>query len=99
MPWSVMYLLIFMPKNLVVTNWPSSPYHDGQAYRRGSAPNAPGGCLSIPTAIPRSWSPRRMVLAASVNALAAVAHPLYTSVNGIPVRPSSATTASGLSIS
>ncbi|GIU88611.1 MAG: hypothetical protein KatS3mg009_3126 [Acidimicrobiia bacterium] len=76
MPWSCMYLLIFIPKNLVVTKWPSSPYHDGQAYRRGSALNAPGRCLSIPMAMPRSWSPSRMVFAASVRALAAVAQPL-----------------------
>ena len=94
-----MYLLIFIPKNFVVTNCPTSPYHDGHAYSRGSALNAPGRCLSMPTAIPRSYSPRRMVLAARVSALAAVAHPLYTSVNGIPVSPISATTASGLSTS
>ncbi len=94
-----MYLLIFIPKNFVVMNWPTSPYHDGHAYRRGSAVNAPGMCLSIPTAIPSSESPSRIVFAASVSALAAVAHPLYTSVNGMPVRPISATTASGLSTS
>ena len=28
-----MYLLIFMPKNFVVMNWPTSPYHDGHTYR------------------------------------------------------------------
>ena len=94
-----MYLLIFIPKNFVVTNCPSSPYHDGHAYWRGSALNAPGRCLSMPTAMPRSWSPSRIVLAARLSALAAVAQPLYTSVNGMPVRPISATTASGLSTS
>ena len=40
-----MYLLIFIPKNFVVTNCPSSPYHDGHAYWRGSALNAPGQVL------------------------------------------------------
>ena len=76
MPWSCMYLLIFIPKNLVVTNWPSSPYHEGHAYRRGSELKAPGGCLSMPTASPRSYSPSRIVFAARLSTLAAVAQPL-----------------------
>ena len=29
MPWSCMYRLIFIPKNLVVRNWPFSPYQAG----------------------------------------------------------------------
>ena len=53
----------------------------------------------MPTAMPRPCSPSRIVFAASVSTLAAVAQPLYTSVNGMPVSPSSATTASGLSTS
>ena len=71
-----MYLLIFIPKNFVVRNWPTSPYHEGHAYNRGSAVNAPGRCLSMPTAMPRSSSPSRIMFAASVRALAAVADPL-----------------------
>ena len=31
MPWSCMYLLIFMPKNLVVRNSPTCPYQSGHA--------------------------------------------------------------------
>src|SRR5262249_20740302 len=56
-PWSCMYLLIFIAKNFVVMNCPNSPYHDGHAYRRGSALNAPGKCLSMPTAMPISCLP------------------------------------------
>ncbi len=44
-PWSCMYLLIFIPKNFVVMNWPTSPYHDGHAYRRGSARERAGNVL------------------------------------------------------
>jgi hypothetical protein len=76
MPWSCMYLLIFIPKNFGVRKWPSSPYHDGHAYRRGSELNAPGRCLSIADGEPSSCSPSRIVSAASASTLAAVAQPL-----------------------
>ena len=51
----------------------------------------------MPTATPMSYLPDRMASAASSNAVAAVAQPLYTSMNGMPVRPSRPITASGLS--
>ena len=35
MPWSCMYRLIFMPKNLVVRNWPFSPYQRRHVDQRG----------------------------------------------------------------
>ncbi len=65
-----------MAKNLGVRKRPVSPYQLGTPYCTGSAANAPGRCLSMPMAIPSSYSPRRIVLAACVRALAAVAQPL-----------------------
>src|SRR6185312_15999418 len=94
-----MYLLAFMPKNLVVTNWPFCAYHCGSASFAGSSVNAPRGCLSMPMAIPMSYLPNRIVSAQTWVAVAAVAHALNTSVNGIPVRPTSRKTASGFDTS
>src|SRR5690349_8227536 len=53
----------------------------------------------MPTATPSSYWPERMASAVSCSALAAVAQPLYTSMNGMPVSPSRPVTASGLSTS
>src|SRR6185312_8068260 len=76
MLWSWMYLLAFIPKNLVVTNWPLLAYHCGSASLAGSSVNAPRGCLSNPIALPMSYLPSRMVSAVCWMALAAVAHAL-----------------------
>ena len=65
-----------MAKNLGVRKRPVSPYQLGTPYCTGSAAKAPGRCLSIPMAMPMSYSPSLMVLAAWLNALAAVAQPL-----------------------
>ena len=65
-----------MAKNLGVKNSPVSPYQLGTEYWTGSAAKAPGRCLSMPIATPMSYSPSRIVLAACVSALAAVAQPL-----------------------
>jgi hypothetical protein len=51
----------------------------------------------MPTATPMSYLPARMASAVSCRAVAAVAQPLYTSMNGMPVNPSREMTASGLS--
>ena len=53
----------------------------------------------MPTATPMSYCPERMASAVSWSAVAAVAQPLKTSMNGMPVRPSRPVTASGLSTS
>ena len=99
MPWSWMYWLAFIPKNLVVMNWPFSPYHCGSASLAGSSVNAPRGCLSMPTAMPMSYLPSRIVSAVCWMALAEVAQALNTLVKGMPVRPTSRVTASGLDTS
>ncbi len=65
-----------MAKNFGVRKSPVSPYQLGTPYWTGSAAKAPGRCLSMPMAMPRSYSPSRRVLAACVSALAAVAQPL-----------------------
>src|ERR1700688_4715725 len=82
-----MYLLIFMPKNLVVTYWPLSPYQAGTLVVRGLPLNEPRGCLSMPTAMTMSSVPARMAFAACWIVAALVAHALKTLMNGIPVRP------------
>ena len=94
-----MYRWIFSAKYFGVRNMPASPYQLGRLYSVGSALNAPGTCLSIPIAMPISYSPRRIVFDAWVSTLAAVAHPLYMLKNGIPVIPNWLTTESGLSTS
>src|SRR5215831_11994413 len=53
----------------------------------------------MPTAMPMSYLPRRMVSAQSAMALAAVAQALNTSVNGMPVSPTRRVTESGLETS
>ena len=83
-----MYRLIFIPKNLVVTNWPLSPYHAGTLVRVGSTLNEPRGCLSMPTATAMSATPATMALAACWIVAAPVAQALNTFMNGMPVRPS-----------
>lgn len=99
MLWSWMYLLAFMPKNLVVTNCPLLAYHWGSANLAGSSVKAPRGCLSRPMAMPMSYLPNRMVSAVCWMALAAVAQALNTLVNVMPVRPTRRVTASGLETS
>ena len=91
--------MAFMPKNLVVTNWPFSAYHCGRASLAGSSVNAPRGCLSSPMAMPMSYLPSRIVSAVCWMALAAVAQALNTLVNVMPVRPTRRVTASGLDTS
>src|ERR1700739_1621817 len=71
-----------MPKNLVVTNCPFSAYHCGSASLAGSSVNAPRGCLSMPTAIPMSYFPNRIVSAHNCVALAPVAQAVNTAVKG-----------------
>ncbi len=87
MPWSWQYLLIFMPKNFVVVNWPLSPYQAGTFVSVGSTLNAPRACLSIPTATTMSPLPATMALAACWVMAAPVAHALNTFMNGMPVSP------------
>ena len=93
-PYSCMYRWIFMPKNWVVSIRPVSPYQRPRPLSSGSALNAPGGCLSKPMAMTRSWSPDRMARSAMASALPPVAHPLRTLMNGKPVRPRSLTSVS-----
>ena len=76
MLWSWMYLLAFMPKNLVVTNWPFSAYHCSRASLAGSSVNAPRGACPTRTATPMSYLPSRMVSAVCWIALAEVAQAL-----------------------
>ena len=82
-----MYLLIFMPKNLVVTYCPFSPYQAGTLVVVGSPLNEPRACLSVPTATTMSPLPARMAFAACWIVAAPVAHALNTLMNGMPVRP------------
>ncbi len=80
-----------MPKNWVVTMSPASPYPSGRPHSAGRGSKAPRGCLSNPTASAMSAAPARIALTAENNALPPVAQPFLTLVNGIPVRPKSAT--------
>ena len=91
MPCSRMYLAILMPKNCVVTMRPASPYAAGRPQSSGRGSKAPRGCLSKPTASAISALPERIAFTADINALPPVAQPFLTFVNGIPVRPRSAT--------
>ena len=95
-----MYRLIFMPKNLVVTYWPFSPYQVGMLTRVGVDVERaarvlvhPDGDADVVVAEPDG------VGAPAGSALAAVAQPLNTFVNGMPVRPSRPVMASGLATS
>src|SRR5688500_9404716 len=85
-----------MAKNCVVSIIPLSPYQLPRPKSAGSTSNAPGGCLSKPMAMPRSYAPERMARSAIASALAPVAQPLATLTNSIPVSPRSATIVSAL---
>ncbi len=83
-----MYLLIFMPKNFVVTNWPTSPYHDGQRVQaRVGAERAREVLVHADRDAEIVIAEPDRVRRPGSSALAAVAHPLYTSVNGMPGEP------------
>src|SRR3974377_897017 len=82
-----MYLLIFMPKNLVVTYCPFSRYHVGTLVVVGSPLNEPRACLSVPTATAMSPLPALRAFAACWIVAAPVAHALKTWMNGRPLRP------------
>src|SRR3974390_1572175 len=84
-----MYLLIFMPKNLVVTYCPFSRYHVGTLVVVGSPLNEPRACLSVPTATTMSPLPARMAFAACWIVAAPVAQALNTWMNGRAGRPTS----------
>ena len=96
MSWSCRYRLSFMAKNCVVTMKPRSPYHWPMPAEAGSALNIPRGCLSNPTARPRSNCPDPTACVAAASALPAVAQPLETLMNCRPVRPSSLTSVSAV---
>ena len=81
-----MYLLIFIPKNLVVTYCPFSPYQRTLVVV-GSPFNEPRACLSVPTATTMFPLPARMAFAACWIVAAPVAHALNTLMNGMPLRP------------
>jgi hypothetical protein len=83
-----------MAKNWVVSISPVSPYHVPRPMVSGSVLKAPRGCLSKPTAMPRSYAPDRMEPSAMISALPPVAHPLATLMKGSPVSPSSLTSVS-----
>src|ERR1700733_8029834 len=82
-----MYLLIFMPKNFVVTYCPLSAYQAGTLVSNGLPLNEPRGGLSVPTAMTMSPVPARRAFAAGWMVAAPVAHELKTLTNGMPVRP------------
>ena len=88
--------MILAAKNCVVTISPAAPYQSGRLYSAGIALNAPRGCLSNPTARPRSYSPDRIAICAENSADPPAAQPLRTLMNCAPVRPSCSTIESGL---
>ncbi len=85
-----------MAKNWVVTMNPRSPYHWGRPELAGSALNIPRGCLSKPTARPRSNWPEDTACTEAASALPAVAQPFITLMNCRPVSPSSFTSVSAV---
>ena len=80
-----------MAKNWVVSISPVSPYQAGSPQSAGRGEKEPRGCLSKPTARPRSNSPDLIVLQAPNMAEPPVAHPLATLMKGMPVSPNSDT--------
>ena len=85
-----------MAKNCVVSISPVSPYHEPSPQSSGSGLNAPGGCLSKPTTSAISAAPAASIACAVASADPPVAQPLWTLMNGTPVRPSAATIVSAL---
>ncbi|CAB4589125.1 unannotated protein [freshwater metagenome] len=80
-----------MPKNWVVSANPEAPYQSPRPLPLVFTRKAPRSCLSKPMAIPRSYTPERMVLYAEKSAEPPVAQPLATLMNCRPVRPSNDT--------
>ena len=75
---------------------PVSPYHEPSPQSSGSGLNAPGGCLSKPTTSAISAAPAASIACAVASADPPVAQPLWTLMNGTPVRPSAETVVSAL---
>ena len=85
-----------MAKNCVVSISPVSPYQEPSPQSSGSGLNAPGGCLSKPTTSAISAAPAASIACAVASADPPVAQPLWTLMNGTPVRPSAETVVSAL---